>query len=156
MSEVIQVSFRVVDADGRLIQPWVLRWQPEQVRRWRIRRAPAGAVPPWRQGALPDDVLADEDGRVRGEFAARWWIWRPGDLAPDVCVGRFRAALDILLAVSATTGSPRGPLVGRGGGEPGLPSGVTLGPGISPASGAISGRGGSAGDWPRLTARWGR
>ncbi|WP_396902751.1 hypothetical protein [Mycolicibacterium sp.] len=104
--------FRVVG------NPACSEWFPVlTANRWNIRRAPAGTLPPWRSGEPDAEVLAGEDGQVRGEWAARWWVFPPGSGQPCAMTsGRDSAQLQIddALRVNAVRGGDSSaPLVSR-------------------------------------------
>lgn len=75
---------------------WRAWWCPVQLSKWRIRKAPEGAVPPWRNGHVAPEVLAGEDGRVHGEWSARWWVWAPDQDVPIATASSQAAALEIV------------------------------------------------------------
>lgn len=62
-------------------------WTPEQLKRWRIRKATGGEDAPWlrRDWAAPP-------GRVF-DGSPRWCIWRPWEEHPIACVDTQQDAI---------------------------------------------------------------
>lgn len=78
-------------ATGHLVTDQPARWTPEQLAKWRIRKAPPDAQPPW--------VRYRFDRRIDGAlevmtFAPRWWVYAPGDVGPSACWGTRDSAMD--------------------------------------------------------------
>lgn len=84
--------YGVIDSEGNRYG-YVRAWTVEQFAKWRIRRMPSGALPPWRDGRVRDEAIAGEDGRVHGEFECRWWIWPPRHVEPRAAVSSLQGAL---------------------------------------------------------------
>ncbi|OBF77047.1 hypothetical protein [Mycolicibacterium fortuitum] len=59
---------------------------------------PSGALPPWRDGRIPDEAIAGEDGRVHGEFECPWWVWAPRCAEPCITVSSHQGALRFIQA----------------------------------------------------------
>lgn len=115
--------FRVVG------NPACSEWFPVlTANRWNIRKAPAGTLPPWRSGEPDAEVLAGEDGRVHGQWEARWWVFPPGSGQPCAMTSdRDSAQLqidDILRANAAIYGDSAAPLVSRQAAETRSPRGT--------------------------------
>ncbi len=65
---------------------WEVEFSDEALRRWRIRRTPAGVLPPWRASA--DDRVAAGEQPDR-----RWWVFPPDSLAPVAASSTWATAL---------------------------------------------------------------
>lgn len=65
---------------------WEPGFSPEQLGLWRIRKAPEGALPPWRD---TDDVLTSEGPVHR----PTWWVFPPGRWDPSATASTWAAAM---------------------------------------------------------------
>ena len=75
---------------------WTLVWTREEFGKWRIRRAPKGAIPPWRNGPASGAATATEDGQPDESWEARWWVWPPFWEDPIASCGSHGIALSAI------------------------------------------------------------
>lgn len=61
---------------------WEIEFSETQLGKWRIRRAPKGAVPPWRD----PDSAPESDSRP-------WWVFKPGATTPVAISSCWAAAM---------------------------------------------------------------
>lgn len=83
-------------------------WTPEQLGKWRIRKARPGELPPWADRVDPEVAVETP-----------WWVWKPGGTEPDCCVASWQGAMRLVeynlkADVTVPSGSVSSPTLGGG------------------------------------------